>query len=183
MKRGHRGSGCRFMIAIVIIVASNGNSEPAWLETSSAAPVGGDVHDPLGLDPPPDLVEELEQREDRLGELLVEAPLVLVVVALQPADERARPPRAAAGGSELAALAGSRPCSSPTRTPAQEVAQNSATARAEAVVHRPTRSSARLRRSPCRRDRAGMQRGTHPAPGRLRQRSRGSRPPRRGAAR
>ena len=71
------------MIAPVIIVASKGNSEPAWLATSSARPCDGHVVDALGLDPPPDVVEELEEREDRLGELLVEAPLVLVVLALQ----------------------------------------------------------------------------------------------------
>ena len=39
------------MIAIVIIVASNGNSDPAWLATISAAPVGGHVRDALGLRP------------------------------------------------------------------------------------------------------------------------------------
>ena len=41
MKRGHRGSGWRFMIAVVIIVASNGNSDPAWLATSRARPWAG----------------------------------------------------------------------------------------------------------------------------------------------
>ena len=41
MKRGHRGSGWRFMIAIVIIVASKGKREPAWLATSSARPWAG----------------------------------------------------------------------------------------------------------------------------------------------
>ena len=40
--------------------------------------------DPLRLHPPPGVVEELEQGVDRLGELLVEAPLVLVVLAAQP---------------------------------------------------------------------------------------------------
>ena len=79
-----RGSGCSFMIAPRIIEASKGNSEPAWLETSSALPCDGHVADAVGLDPPPDVVEELEERIDRLGELLVEAPLVLVVVAAQP---------------------------------------------------------------------------------------------------
>ena len=47
MKRGHRGSGCSFMIAIVIIVASKGNSEPAWLETSSARPWAGTFRTPV----------------------------------------------------------------------------------------------------------------------------------------
>jgi hypothetical protein len=37
-KRVHRGSGWRFMIAIPIIEASNGNRDPAWLETSRARP-------------------------------------------------------------------------------------------------------------------------------------------------
>ena len=50
--------------------------------------VRGTVADPAGLDPPPEVVEELEQREDRLRELLVEAPLVLVVLAPQPHHDR-----------------------------------------------------------------------------------------------
>ena len=100
------------MIAIVIIVASKGTaSRRGW---RPAAPGRGPGRcEPLGLDPPPDLVEELEQREDRLGELLVEAPLVLVVVALEPADERlervaqpaaaASPPPAAAAAQRVEA--------------------------------------------------------------------------------
>ena len=46
MNRGQRGSGCSFMIAIVIIAASNGNSEPAWLATSSARPWAGTLRVP-----------------------------------------------------------------------------------------------------------------------------------------
>ena len=95
MKRGQRGSGCCFMIAPVIIEASKGKSAPAWLETSIAAAVGGDVLDPGRLDPPPAVVEELEERVGGLGELLVEAPLVLVVLAAHAAAPSARPSRAA----------------------------------------------------------------------------------------
>ena len=46
MNRGQRGSGCSFMIAPVIIEASNGNSDPAWLETSIARPCAGTLLDP-----------------------------------------------------------------------------------------------------------------------------------------
>ena len=46
MKRGQRGSGCSFMIAIVSIVASNGNSEPAWLATISPRPWAGTLRTP-----------------------------------------------------------------------------------------------------------------------------------------
>ncbi len=46
--------------------------------------VGGHVAYPLGLDPPPDVVEELERGIDRLGEPLVEPPLVLAVLAPEP---------------------------------------------------------------------------------------------------
>ena len=102
-KRAQRGSGCSFMIAPRIIEASKGNSEPAWLETSSALPCDGHVAHAVGLHPPPDVVEELEQRIDRLGELLVEAPLVLVVVAAQPLRRAARPRRAGVSGSSTAA--------------------------------------------------------------------------------
>src|SRR5436190_5327800 len=42
------------------------------------------VPDALGLDAPPEVVKKLEQRIDRFGELLVEAPLVLVVVPSHP---------------------------------------------------------------------------------------------------
>jgi hypothetical protein len=53
--------------------------------------VGGDVGGAGDLDPPPDVVEELERRERRLGELLVESPGVLGVLAAQPAgDQRQR---------------------------------------------------------------------------------------------
>ena len=86
MKRGQRGSGCSFINAIVIIEASKGNSEPAWLATSSARPWAGTWRIALRLDPPPDRVQELEQREDGLGELLVESPLVLVVLAAETPD-------------------------------------------------------------------------------------------------
>ena len=48
------------------------------------AAVGGHVLDAGRLDPPPVVVEELEERVGGLGELLVEAPLVLVVVAAHP---------------------------------------------------------------------------------------------------
>ena len=41
MNRGQRGSGCSFMIAIVSIVASNGNSDPAWFATIRARPCAG----------------------------------------------------------------------------------------------------------------------------------------------
>ena len=84
------------------------------------APVGGHVAHPLGLDPPPDLVEELEQREDGLGELLVEAPLVLVVLALQAPRDRLDRVRSRAGSEPAAcwaAASGSRPDSTPPRTP------------------------------------------------------------------
>ena len=50
--------------------------------------VGRHVANALRLDPPPDSVEEVEDREHRLGELLVEAPLVLVVLAPQAAGDR-----------------------------------------------------------------------------------------------
>ena len=68
--------------------------------------VGGDVADPRRLDPPPALVEELEEGEHQLDELLVEAPIVLLVGTLQasggPAKRLARaagqPGRAAGGG-------------------------------------------------------------------------------------
>ena len=43
------------------------------------------------LDAPPALIEELEQRQDELSELLVEAPFVLRVVPLQPACSRPNP--------------------------------------------------------------------------------------------
>ena len=46
MNRGQRGSGWRFMIAPVIIDASKGNSEPAWLETSMARPWEGTLSTP-----------------------------------------------------------------------------------------------------------------------------------------
>ena len=46
MNRGHRGSGWSFMIATVIIVASNGNSEPAWFATNSARPWAGTLRSP-----------------------------------------------------------------------------------------------------------------------------------------
>ena len=49
-----------------------------------SATVGRHVANTLGLDPPPDVVEELEGRVDHLGELLVEAPLVLAVLAPKP---------------------------------------------------------------------------------------------------
>ena len=47
MNRGQRGSGCSFMIAPVIIDASNGNSGPAWLETSIARPWAGTLPTPV----------------------------------------------------------------------------------------------------------------------------------------
>ena len=46
--------------------------------------------DPLGthdLDAPPGLVEEREERLDQLGEALVESPLVLGVLAVEPVDD------------------------------------------------------------------------------------------------
>ena len=41
LNRGHRGSGCSFISAIVSIVASKGNSDPAWFETTRARPCDG----------------------------------------------------------------------------------------------------------------------------------------------
>ena len=49
------------------------------------APVGGDPVRAGHLHPPPAVVEEAEEGLHELGEALVEPPLVLVVVALQPA--------------------------------------------------------------------------------------------------
>jgi len=46
MKRGQRGSGCSFIRAMVIIDASNGKIEPAWLATSSARPWAGTLRTP-----------------------------------------------------------------------------------------------------------------------------------------
>ena len=46
MNRGQRGNGCSFITAIVIIAASNGNSDPAWLATSRARPWAGTLRTP-----------------------------------------------------------------------------------------------------------------------------------------
>ncbi len=43
--------------------------------------VSGNVSHTVDFDPPPDVVKKLKQREDGFGELLVEPPLVLVVLA------------------------------------------------------------------------------------------------------
>jgi hypothetical protein len=51
------------------------------------APVGRYVRDPLGMHPPPAVVQELEQWQRGVGELLVEAPVVLLVVAAEPAHD------------------------------------------------------------------------------------------------
>ena len=101
MNRGQRGSGCSFMIAIVIIVASNGNSDAGVVGDEQRPAVRRDVaRRPSASTRHQTLVEELEEREDRLGELLVEAPLVLVVLAPQPAARSARARRAAGSGSD-----------------------------------------------------------------------------------
>ena len=89
MNRGQRGSGCSFMIAPRIIEASKGKSEPEWLETRSARPWEGTLLHPVGVDPPPEVVEELEPGIDGLRELLVESPLVLVVARPRDAGEAA----------------------------------------------------------------------------------------------
>ena len=83
MNRGHRGSGCSRITAIVIIEASKGKSEPAWFATMRPRPWAGTFLTPVDVHPPPHLVEEPEQREHRLGEVLVESPLVLRVLAAQ----------------------------------------------------------------------------------------------------
>ena len=59
---------------------------PAWLEASSARPWAGHAVGALDLDPPPAVVEEAEEGLDQVGEVLVEAPLVVLVVALEPAQ-------------------------------------------------------------------------------------------------
>ena len=48
--------------------------------------VRGNVLHPLGLHAPPAFVEEPEERLHQLGEVLVEPPLVLGVIALEPAQ-------------------------------------------------------------------------------------------------
>jgi hypothetical protein len=50
------------------------------------APVGRDAVRALDLDPPPAVVEEAEERLHQVGEVLVEAPLVVLVVPLEPAQ-------------------------------------------------------------------------------------------------
>ena len=45
--RVQRGSGCCFMIETPIIVASNGNSDPEWLETIRPRPCEGTLKTPL----------------------------------------------------------------------------------------------------------------------------------------
>ena len=47
MNRGQRGSGCSRITAMVIIDASNGNSEPAWFATSSPRPCAGTLATPV----------------------------------------------------------------------------------------------------------------------------------------
>ena len=47
MKRGHRGSGCSFMIAVETIVPSQGNRAPEWLETNIARPWAGTCSTPV----------------------------------------------------------------------------------------------------------------------------------------
>ena len=142
------------MIAPPIIVASKGKSEPEWLETISARPCDGDVADPVGLDPPPDVVEELEDRIGGLGELLVEAPLVLVVLAGEAGGRSARRPRAAASGAppaaRSAALSGSSPSSSPERSRRRKSAVAAAVG---AARERSPRSGGRAGRSPTDADR------------------------------
>ena len=59
---------------------------PAWLEASSARPWAGTRWAPSTLHPPPAVVEEAEERLDQVGELLVEAPLVVLVLALEAAQ-------------------------------------------------------------------------------------------------
>ena len=44
--RVQRGSGCSFMIAVPIIVASKGKTEPEWLETISPRPCEGTLVTP-----------------------------------------------------------------------------------------------------------------------------------------
>ncbi len=67
------------------------------------APVRGDVVGALDLDPPPAVEEEAEQRLDEVREVLVEAPLVVGLVALEPAqhvvDGGARVPRQRRGAA------------------------------------------------------------------------------------
>jgi hypothetical protein len=50
------------------------------------APVRRDAVGALDPHPPPAVVEEAEERLDQVGEVLVEAPLVVLVVSLQPAQ-------------------------------------------------------------------------------------------------
>jgi hypothetical protein len=51
------------------------------------APVRGHALGAVDPHPPPRLVEEGEERLDQLGEVLVEAPLVLGVVAVEPVED------------------------------------------------------------------------------------------------
>ncbi len=58
--------------------------DPGVVGHHQRAPVSGDVGGADRLHPPPAVVEEVEEGEHQVGELLVEAPLVLAVVAVQP---------------------------------------------------------------------------------------------------
>ena len=67
-------------------------------------PVAGHVGGAHGLHPPPAVVEEVEEGQHQVGELLVEAPLVLAVVAVQaagrPLDGAARVGRQHRGAAD-----------------------------------------------------------------------------------
>ena len=81
-----------------MIIGASGGSAPEWLETSRAPPVGGHVLDPLGLDPEPVAVVEVEQRVGERHQRAPSAP-----------SRRARAPRSASASSSRSSLDRQRP--------------------------------------------------------------------------
>ena len=77
------------------VLAQEGHRDHRGVPGQDAGVVGGEQHAPvsrhalgaLDLHPPPRLVQEREERLDQLGEVLVEAPLVLRVVAVHPVED------------------------------------------------------------------------------------------------
>ena len=186
MNRAHRGSGCSFMIAAEDHRGVEREERPGVIGHEQRAAVGGDVANAGGLDPPPDLVEELEQRVDGLGEVLVEAPLVLAVLALEPPADRLE--RVAAAAREAPRPRPRRRSADPSRPrpPAAGGAgsrrspparRRSSTERSRAAPREPVDDRARVQ---CGPDLAPAHPGGEVADGRRRRRRRTrTRPPRR----
>ena len=101
--------------------------------------------------------EELEEREDRLGELLVEAPLVLAVVARRAAARRRRCRR----GCRAAARRPRRPARSGGDEPASIPARRSRRKASAGPSGTGPVAAARPRRGACR---GGSSRGASPRP-------------------